>query len=112
MVSDDLNAERAQISVDLDVERAKAEATQKGYLDKMEAHTAHTKLSLDLEKMLVEKKIELNGRERNLGLCEAVLAEAQSQGLNPRDDHEELMEFIELWKLLHYGKVERIAKAG
>jgi hypothetical protein len=78
----------------------------------MEAHTAHTKLSLDLDKMLVEKKIELDGRERDLGLREAVLIEAQSQGLNPWDDHEELMEFIKVWKLLHYAKVERIAKAG
>jgi hypothetical protein len=62
----------------------------------MEAHTAHTKLSLDLDKMLVEKKIELDGRERDLGLHEAVLTEAQSQGLNPWDDHEELMEFIKV----------------
>jgi hypothetical protein len=38
--------------------------------------------------------------EWDLNLREAVLAEGQSQGLNPRDNHEELMEFVELQKLL------------
>jgi hypothetical protein len=46
--------------------------------------------------MLGEKKVELDGRERDLSLREAVLAEVRSQGLNPQDNHEELMEFVEL----------------
>jgi hypothetical protein len=41
----------AKVSADLDVEWANAEATQKEYLDKMEAHTARTKHSLSLDKM-------------------------------------------------------------
>jgi hypothetical protein len=52
--------------------------------------------SLGLNKMLGEKKVKLNGRERDLGSCKAVSVEAQSRGLNPRDNHEELMEFVEL----------------
>jgi hypothetical protein len=56
------------VSADLDVEQVKAEATQKEYLDKM----------------LGEKKVELDKTERDLGLREAVLVEAWSQGLNPR----------------------------
>jgi hypothetical protein len=54
----------AKVSADLNTERAKAEATQKEYLDKMEAHTAHTKHSLNLDKMLGEKKVKLDRRER------------------------------------------------
>jgi hypothetical protein len=61
----------------------KAEATQKEYLDKMEAHTAHTKHSLDLDKMLGEKKIELDGREWDMGLREVALVEVQFRRLNP-----------------------------
>jgi hypothetical protein len=37
----------------------KTEATWKEYLGKVEAHTAHAKNSLDLEKMRGEKKVEL-----------------------------------------------------
>jgi hypothetical protein len=73
----------ARVSVDLDVERAKAEATRKEYLDKMVAHTAHAKHSLSLDKMLGEKKVELNGRERDLELCEAALAEVQTGDSTP-----------------------------
>jgi hypothetical protein len=62
----------------------------------METHTACAKHSLGLDKMLGEKKVELDGRERDLSLREAVLAEVRSQGLNPQDNHEELMEFVEL----------------
>jgi hypothetical protein len=49
----------------------------KEYLDNMEAHTARTKHSLSLDKMLGDKKVELNGREQDLRLCEAALVEAQ-----------------------------------
>jgi hypothetical protein len=49
----------------------------------MAAHTARAKHSLGLDKMLGEKKAKLDRRERDLGLHEAVLAEAWSRGLNP-----------------------------
>jgi hypothetical protein len=45
----------------------------------MEVHTTHAKCSLGLDKMLWEKKVEFNGRERDLGLCEVALVEAQSR---------------------------------
>jgi hypothetical protein len=67
-----------KISVDLNVERAKAEATWNEYLDKMEAQITRAKHSLSLDKMLGEKKVELDGREWDLLLCEAALVEAQS----------------------------------
>jgi hypothetical protein len=68
----------AMVSANLDAKRAKAEATRKEYLNKMEAHTAHAKHSLGLDKMLGEKNFELDGREREQSICEAVLAEAWS----------------------------------
>jgi hypothetical protein len=102
--------EKAKISEN-DAERAKAEATRKEYLDKMEAHTICAKHSLGLDKMLGEKKVELDGRERDLGLREVALVEAQSRGLNPRDNHEELIEFVELRMLLKDIKVEHVAEA-
>jgi hypothetical protein len=102
----------AKVSVNLDVERAKAKATRKEYLDKMDAHTARAKHSLSLDKMLGEKKVEIHGREQDLDLSEAALVEAQSWGLNHRDNHEELMEFVELQKLFKEAEVERVAEAG
>jgi hypothetical protein len=42
----------------------------------MVAHTTRAKHSLDLDKMLGEKKVELDGREHDLNLREAMLAEA------------------------------------
>jgi hypothetical protein len=74
----------------------------------MEVHIAYAKHSLSLNKMLGEKKVELNGRERDLSLCEATLVEAQSWGLNPWDNREELMEFIELRRLLQDAEVHHI----
>jgi hypothetical protein len=65
-----------KVSAGLDTEWVKAEATQKEYLDKMEAHTTHTKHSLGLDKMLGEKKVQLDRRERDLTLSEAALVEA------------------------------------
>jgi hypothetical protein len=53
----------AKVSVDLNAEWAKAEATRKEYFDTMEAHTTCAKHSLGLERMLGEKKVELDGRE-------------------------------------------------
>jgi oligoendopeptidase F len=85
-----------KVSADLNAERAKAEATWKEHLNKMAAHTARTKHSLSLDKMMGKKKVELNKRERDLNLGEAALAEAQTRRLNPRDNCEEMMEVIEL----------------
>jgi hypothetical protein len=48
----------------------------------MQAHATHARHSLGLDKMLGENKVELNGREWNLDLCEATLVEARSWGLN------------------------------
>jgi hypothetical protein len=45
--------------------------------------------------MLGEKKVELDGREWNLELRKAALAKGQTRGLKPRDNRDELMEFIE-----------------
>jgi hypothetical protein len=100
------------VSVNFDAERAKAEATRKEYLNKMEAHTARAKHSLGLDMMLGEKKVELNGREWDLTVHKVALVEARSRGLNPHDNREKLMEFVELWRLLHDAEVDHIAKAG
>jgi hypothetical protein len=73
----------SKVSADLNAERAKAKATHKEYLKKMVAHTTRAKHSLNLDKMLGKRKVELDGRERDLDLHEAVLEEAQTWGLNP-----------------------------
>jgi hypothetical protein len=39
-------------------------------------HTTHAKHCLVLDKMLGEKKVHLDGRERNMDLCKAALVEA------------------------------------
>jgi hypothetical protein len=101
-----------KVSDNLDAERAKVEATRKDYLDKMEAHTTRVKHSFGLDKMLGEKKVKLDGREWDLSLCEAVLVEVLSWGLNPRDNCEELMESIELWRFLQDSEVDRVIEAG
>jgi hypothetical protein len=100
------------VSANLDAERAIAEDTRNEYLDKMEAHTTSTKHSLGLDNMMGENKVELDGREWDLTLREAVLVEAQSQGLNPRDNHKELMEFVELRRLLQDTEVDHITEVG
>jgi hypothetical protein len=40
-----------------------------------------------------------------------VLAEAHAQGLNPLDNHDELMEHVELRRLLWDGEVDRVIEA-
>jgi hypothetical protein len=67
---------QVKVSADLDAERAKVESTRKEYINKIEVHIARTKHSLGLDKMLGEKKVQLNERERDLDLHEAVLVEA------------------------------------
>jgi hypothetical protein len=61
-------SERAltKVSADLDVEWVKAEVTRKEYLDKMPAHTIYVKHSLGLDKMLGEKKIELDEQQTHV----------------------------------------------
>jgi hypothetical protein len=61
--------------------------------------------------MLGEKKVELDEREQDLSLCEATLVEARSRGLNPWDNHEELMEFIELRRLLEDVEMDLVTEA-
>jgi hypothetical protein len=65
-----------KVSTDLNAKRAKAEATHKEDPDKMAAHTARTKHSLNLDKMQGEKKVKLEGREQDMNLCEAAWTEA------------------------------------
>jgi hypothetical protein len=62
--------------------------------------------------MLGEMKVQLDRRERDLGLCEAALVEEQSRGLNPWDNREELTELVELRRRLEEAEVERITEAG
>jgi hypothetical protein len=78
----------------------------------MEVHTTRAKRSLGLDKILGEKMVKLDGRERDLGLLEATLVEKQSWGLNHQDNREELMEFVELWRLLKDVEAARVTKAG
>jgi hypothetical protein len=72
----------------------------------MEAHTTCGKLVLDLDKILVEKKLELDGKERDLELRTGALAEAQAWGHNPQDNHDKSVEFVELWWLLWDAEVD------
>jgi hypothetical protein len=37
-----------------------------------------------------------------------MLVEARSRGLNPQDNREELVEVVELWRLLHDAEVDRV----
>jgi hypothetical protein len=92
----------AKVRADLDTEWTKAKATRKDYLDKMIVHTARPKHSLSLDKMLGEKKVKLDMRERDLELHE----EVQTQGLDPRVNYDELMEFVELRRLLQDTEVD------
>jgi hypothetical protein len=78
----------------------------------MEVHTTRIEHSLSLDKMLGEKKVQLDERERDLEVRKVSMVEPQSWGLNPRDNYEELMEFIELRRHLKEPKVERVAEAG
>jgi hypothetical protein len=102
----------AQVSVAVDAERVKAEATQQEYLNRIQAHTDCGKQVLDLDKMLGERKEELDGREQDLELRVAALAEAHAWGLNPWDNHDEPMEFIELRGLLWDVEADRVVEVS
>jgi hypothetical protein len=52
-----------QVSPALDEEWTKGEAARQEYLGKIEAHTARGKLVLDIDKMLGEKRVELDELE-------------------------------------------------
>jgi hypothetical protein len=95
-----------KVSADLDTEHAKTEASRQEYLNKMRVHTVCAEHTLSLDKMFGEKV--LLDEEWDRALREAVLMEAQVQGLNPRDNREELMELIELRR----HKVERVTEVG
>jgi hypothetical protein len=66
----------------------------------MAEHTAHNRQVLDFDKMLGEMRASLDERERDLELRLVALAEAQDRGIKPRDNHDELMEFVEIRQLL------------
>jgi hypothetical protein len=55
-----------KVRADLHVKRVKTEATRLEYLDKMHMLTACAKNTLDLDKMLGEKKVLLNRKEWTL----------------------------------------------
>jgi hypothetical protein len=65
----------AKVNANLAAKQAKAEATQQEYLNKMVAHTSRAKHSLGLDKMIREKKVELDGMERDLDLRVVALTE-------------------------------------
>jgi hypothetical protein len=85
-----------KISDDLDAKKAKTKDARKECLNKMQVHMACTKHTLGLDKMLGEKKVQLDGKEWDLDLHEAVLVEVQSRGLKTQDNREELMELVKL----------------
>jgi hypothetical protein len=101
-----------QGSTALDAEQAWAEATRQEYLDKIQAHIDHSNHVLDLDRMLGERKGELNRKEWDLELRVAALAEAHARGLNPQDNHNELMELVELRGLLQDAEVECVIEAS
>jgi hypothetical protein len=83
------------VSLELDVERAKTEATRHGYLQKLQANTTSMKHTLDLDKMLQEKKV-LTEQKQDLKVWEAALVEALVHVLNSQDNHGLLSELVEL----------------
>jgi hypothetical protein len=74
-----------KVSADLDAEQAKLRL----FINSTSTRCKHT---LDLDKMLGEKKVQLHGKEGDLDLREVVLAVVQFRGLNPRDNLKEMME--------------------
>jgi hypothetical protein len=102
----------AEVSTALDTHQTKAKATQNEYLNKIHAHTTHAMHSLGLNKILGEKRVELDEREQDQGLHEAALEDVRTRGLNPRDHHDELMEFVALRRLLQGVEADRTIEAG
>jgi hypothetical protein len=90
----------------------KVEAARQEYLDKIKAHTTRGKLILDLDKILGEKRVELDERERDMELCTVALVEVQARGFNPRDNHHERMEFVERRWLLWNIEADHVVEAS
>jgi hypothetical protein len=65
-----------KMSLELDLEWAKTEATRQGYLEKHQAHTTSIKHTLGLDKLLEETKVLLQEKKHNLKVWEAALMEA------------------------------------
>jgi hypothetical protein len=61
---------------------------------------------------LGEKRAKLDEWARDLELRMTVLAEVQARGINPRDNRDELMEFIELRRPLQDVEVDHVTEAG
>jgi hypothetical protein len=78
----------------------------------MAEHTTSSRHILDFDKILGEKRARLDEWEQDLELRTVILAEAQARGINPWDNCDELMEFIELRRLLQDIETDHITKAG
>jgi hypothetical protein len=102
----------AQVSACLDEEQTKAEAALQEYLDKMAEHTAHGRQVPNFDKMLWEKRATLDGQEQDLELCTAALVKVQARGINPRDNCDELMEFVMHQQLLQDVEMDCIIEAS
>jgi hypothetical protein len=101
-----------QASTVLDEERAKDNPTRQEYLNKIEAHTTGGKHVLDLDRVLAEKKVELDVGERGLELLMVAPVEAQARWLKPWDNHDELMEFVELRQLLWDVEADHVVESS
>jgi hypothetical protein len=62
--------------------------------------------------MLGEKRAKLDEWEQDLELHATALVEAQAWGINPWDNHDELMEFIELRPLLQDIEADCVTKTN
>jgi hypothetical protein len=78
----------------------------------MAEHTACGRQVFNFDRMLGEKRARLDEQERDLELRTASLAEVQARGINPGDNCDELMEFIELWRFLQDVETDHITEAG
>jgi hypothetical protein len=102
----------AQVSASLDEEWTKAKAARQEYLNKMAEHTTRGWQVPDFDRMLGEKRARLDEREWDLELCTSVLAKVQARGINPQDNHDELMEFVELQQLPQDVEADHVTKAS
>jgi hypothetical protein len=105
---EDLRESPCPVSASLVEVWTKVEAARQEYLNKMAVHTARGRQVLDFDKMLGEKRARLDDREWDLELRTATLA----RGINPWDNRDELMEFVELWRLLQDIKTDRITEVS
>jgi hypothetical protein len=106
-------SERAlgRVSLELNTERAKTEATWKGYLEKLRVHMARIKQTHGLDKMLEEKKVLLEEKKRDLTIWEAMLAESQVHDIHPWENQDQLAELVELRGGLADVEVDHLTEA-